>query len=141
MQNQGLGSQGEKIYVESTTKNTPNTSQLISTMCPIWNMLERRPYWVSEIRASNQQCNLRIYFLRLSHLQKVLKRRRSKMITFEDEPFKNSFDNDLKGLPLDSEHSKILDRIPDILTPGLLFLSRDHLAFFPVFLSHRRTTI
>ena len=42
------------------------------------------------------------------------------MITFEDEPFKNSFDDDLKGLPLDSEHSKILDRIPDILTPGLL---------------------
>ena len=50
---------------------------------------------------------------------KVLKRRRSKMITFEDEPFKDAFDNDLKGLPLDSEHSKILDRIPDILTPGL----------------------
>ena len=67
------------------------------------------------------------------------------MITFEDEPFKNSFDDDLKGLPLDSEHSKILDRIPDILTPGLLhiyfnrsFRRKRGKASNPLFIIHTR---
>ena len=80
MQNQGLGSQGDKIYVESATKKTPNTPQLISPICPSWNMLERRPYWVSEVHASNQQCNLRI----LSEIKPPLK-------SSQTSPIKNDY--------------------------------------------------
>ena len=66
----------------------------------------RRRRQLAEMKNINKKNNKGVF--------KVLKRRRqSKMITFEDE-----FEDDLKDLPLDSEHSKILDRIPDILTPG-----------------------
>ena len=52
MENHGLGMVSDKICEDSTTKNNPNTPQLIRPICPNQPKHLGYPYWVSVVRAS-----------------------------------------------------------------------------------------
>ena len=63
MQNQGLGRQSEKICAKSASKNTTDTPQFIRPIGPIsqniWNVFEKRPYWLSVVRVLNDSISQR----------------------------------------------------------------------------------